>query len=126
MPAYLNQGLTDLRDAVKAKVTHVGVSTDTTAFNATQTAIDPANVGSTNNLIKSATKTDVDFQTFDATMTISGDTEFTNKAIGTIASLKGSTRTDAMNRIVRSQTIGVQAGDTFTIGVRHKQEDNSL
>lgn len=125
MPAYLSQGLTDLRNQVKALVTHVGVTTDNTAFSAAQTALDPANVGAANVLIKAATKADVDFQTFDATIAINGDTEFTNKTIWTIGSLKGATRVDALNRIVRSQGIGVQAGDSFTIGVRHKQEDNS-
>jgi hypothetical protein len=125
MPALLNQGLTDIRDAISSRVTHVGVATDQTAFAATQTALDPANAGAANLLIKAATDANVDFQTFDATISIDGTTEFTGKTIWTIGILDGSTRTDAMSRTVRSQGIGVQAGDTFTIGVRVKVEDNT-
>lgn len=125
MPAILNQGETVIRDAVKGVTSHVGVATDATAFAATQTALDPANGGSTNFLIKAATKADVDFQTEDYTISINGDTEMTNKAIATIGVLNGSARTNAMSRTVRTQTIGVQLGDLFTIGVRMKHEDNT-
>ncbi len=124
-PALLNQGITDIRDVIATRVTHVGVATDTTAFAATQTALDPANGGAANLLIKASTSANVDFQTVDETMTINGDTEFTGKTIMTIGILDGSARTDAMSRTVRSQGIGVQAGDTFTIGVRIQVTDAS-
>lgn len=123
MPAFLNQGLTDVRDALKSKVTHVGVSTDQTTFAAGQSDLSP-DAGATD-LIKSATETNVDFQTVDFTISIDGDSEFTNQTIWTIGILKGATSGDAMSRSVRSQGIGVQAGDSFTVGVRAKAEDNS-
>ena len=121
----LNQGLTALRDAVSTKVSHVGVATDTTAFSAAQTALDPANGGASNLLIKASSDANVDFQTVDCTMTITGTSEFTGKTINTIGILSGSTRTDVMSRTVRSVGIGVQAGDSFTIGVRVRVTDAS-
>lgn len=124
MPAaILNQGISDIRDAIATKVTHVGISTDSTAFSATQAALDPAAAGT--NLIKASSATNVDFQTVDETMTIDGTTEFTGLTIRTIGALKGATRTDVMTRTVRTAGIGVQAGDTFTIGVRLKVTDQS-
>lgn len=120
--ALLNQGITDVRTAITDKVTHVGVSTASDAFVASQTAIDPT---PGTNLIKAATKTVIDFQTVDFTMSINGTTEFTGSSIGTISILKGATRTDAMSRTVRAQGIGVAAGDTFTVGIRVKVTDQS-
>lgn len=127
MPAILTQGITDIREAVRTLVTHVGVATDATTFAAAQTAIDPANAGSTNYLIKPATKTVIDFQTMDYTMTIDGNTEFTNKSIMTISILKGALRTNAITRSVRGAGlgIGVQAGDLLTVGVRDRTQDDT-
>lgn len=123
--SILNQGLTDIRDSISTKVTYVGVSTDSTAFSASQTRLDPT--GTATNLIKSSTSENVDFQTVDEKITINGDSEFTNSAIMTIGALKGSAATDCITRSVRGTGlgIGVQAGDQFTIGVRFKVEDNS-
>lgn len=124
MPAaILNQGRTAIRDSLKTLITHVGVSTDSTAFAATQTALNPS--GSGTNLIKTSTETDVDLSTFDATMTIDGTTEFTGLVINTIGVLSGSAASNALTRSVRSVGIGVQAGDTFTIGLRVAVADNS-
>lgn len=125
MAALLTQGRTAIRDSLKTLISHVGIATDQTAFSAAQTALDPANGGSGNYLIKASTEANVDGDTFDATMTVNGDTEFTGKTIWTIGVLNGSTRTDALSRTVRSQGIGVQAGDSYTVGVRVKVEDNS-
>lgn len=125
MPAILNQGETVVRNAVKGVVSHVGVATDATAFNAAQTVLDPAGGGAANRLIKAAVKTDVDFQTEDYTITVDGTTEMTGKTIFTIGVLSGATTETAMTRSVRTQGIGVQAGDSFTIGVRLKHEDNT-
>lgn len=116
--SLLTQGLTAVRDSTKTLVTHVGVATDQTAFSASQTALDPANGGASNYLIKASTEANVDGVTFDATMSINGDSEFTNKTIWTVGVLNGSARTNALSRTVRTQGIGVQAGDSFTIGVR--------
>ncbi len=123
MPAILDIGKTAYRDAIAGITSHVGVSTDSTAFAVAQTAIDPAAAGT--NLIKAATKTNVDASTFDATMSISGSTEFTGLTIRTIAAHNGALRTNVLTRTVRSAGIGVQAGDVFTIGVRQQVQDNS-
>lgn len=118
--AILTQGLTALRDSLKTLVTHVGVATDQTAFSAGQTALDPANGGASNFLIKTSSEVNVDSVTFDASMSIDGDSEFTGKAIYTVGILNGSGRTAALSRSVRGSGlgIGVQAGDSFTIGAR--------
>lgn len=125
MPAILDNGLTAVRDALKTKITHVGVATDQTAFSSSQTVLDPANGGASNYLIKASTEADVTSVSFDASMTINGDSEFTNKTIWTIGVLDGSARTDAMSRTVRTQGIGVQAGDVFTVGVRITVSDET-
>lgn len=127
MPAaILDQGKTNIRDAIRGvaanAITHVGVSTATDAFVAAQTAIDPT---AGTNLIKAATFTVVAFDTLDCTISINGTTEFTGLSIRTISVLKGATRTDVISRSVRTVGIGVQAGDTFTIGVRYQVQDNS-
>lgn len=124
MPAaILNQGRAAIRDSLKTLVTHVGVSTDNTAFAATQTQLNPSGAGT--NLIKASTETNVDNNTFDATITIDGNTEFTGLVINTIGLLNGAAATNALTRSVRSAGIGVQAGDNFTIGVRVAVADNS-
>lgn len=127
MGAIHQQGRDIIRKAMKGtagnSVSHVGVATDTTAFNDSQTVLDPANGGAANFLIKAATATDADagsppdIQT-DFTISINGDTEMTNKNISTLGLQKGSARTDNISRTVRSNPIGVQAGDLYTIGVR--------
>lgn len=118
MPAILTQGTVAIRDALKTLVSHVGVATDQTAFNVAQTAVDPANGGSTNVLVKASTDADIGNGVFESTIPINGDTEMTGKNIYTISACDGATRTDALTRTVRSQPIGVQAGDLFTIGVQ--------
>jgi hypothetical protein len=121
--AILNQGKTAIRDALKTLITHVGITTDGTAFAATQTALNPS--GSGTNLIKAATKTDVDANTFDAQMSIDGTTEFTNQTINCISIQNSSAASNALTRVVRTAGIGVQSGDAFTIGVRVQVQDNS-
>lgn len=118
MPAAIaDQGKIDIRTSLKTLVTHVAVTTDNTAFAANQTACNPSNAGT--NLIKAATKTDVAASfAFDASITIDGTTEFTGLSINCISLMKGATRTDMLSRSVRTAGIGVQAGDTFTIGPR--------
>jgi len=124
--AILDIGKTNLRDAIRGvagnAVSHVGVSTASDAFAAAQTALDPT---AGTNLIKAATFTVVAFDTLDCTMSVNGTTEFTGLTIRTIGMLKGATRTDVISRSVRAAGIGVQAGDTFTIGVRYQVADNS-
>lgn len=124
MAAILNVGKTKIRDAIKTLITHVGVTDDNTTFDPTHTDLNPAG-GSTTNVIKSASISNVDSETFDATIVIDGSQEFTNKTINTIGSLDGATASDVLTRSVRSLGIGVQDGDIFTIGVRIKVEDNS-
>lgn len=127
--AILDQGKTNLRDALRGVagnfISHVGLATDATVFAANQTTVDPANAGAANLLIKAATFTVVDASTIDALISVDGTTELTGKQIATISLCKGATRTDAITRSVRSQTIGVQAGDVFNVGARYAVQDNS-
>ncbi len=124
MPAaILDQGRTAIRDSLKTLVTHIGLSTDSTAFNATQTALDPT--GSGTNLIKASTEVDVSASSFDATISVNGTTELTGQTIRTIAAMNGSARTNALTRSVRGAGIGVEAGDVFTIGLRFAISDAS-
>lgn len=122
--AILDKTRTDVRDLVKGLVTHVGLSTDSTAFAAGQTVLNP---GGGTNLIKTATKSNFDAFTFDATITVNGDTEFTGLVINTVGACKGGAAGDAMTRSVRGAGlgIGVQAGDNFTIGPRWGNTDAS-
>ncbi len=142
-----NQGLTFLRDTIKAAVTHVCISDDTTAFGATNTGINPG-AGTTSTHAKAATKTDIDFQTEDYSFTIDGTTFFTGKVINCIGIAKGTAirqatgtggthtidpsgsttvGTDLITRTLRGAGlgIGVQSGDLFTLAVRTIQQDNS-
>lgn len=125
MPALLDRGRTAIRDQLMTLITNVGVTSDNTAFAAAQTAIDPAGDVAANRLIKASAETIVDASTFDATMSINGDTEMTGKTIWTIAMMNGATRTDPLTRTVRTAGIGVQAGDVFTVGARVTVQDNS-
>lgn len=120
--AILNQGKLAIRNSLKTLVTHGAVSTDATAFNLTQTTVNP---GGGTNLIKTATNTDVDNNTFDSQITIDGTTEFTGQNINTISALNGAAATNALTRIVRTGPIGVQTGDLFTVGSRIQVQDNS-
>lgn len=139
--AIPTQGKTHIRDALKTLVTHVVVSDDSQAFNLADTGINPA-AGSTSTHVEAATDADVDASTFDSTITITGSTEFTNLSIRSIGVSKGTAirqatgaggthtgggtvGTDLITRSVRTLGIGVQAGDTFTIGVRTQVQDNS-
>jgi hypothetical protein len=147
MPALLVIGKTSIRDALKTLVSHVVVSDDSTAFLKTHTSINPSggatstHMGTSNETNRTVTDTD---DAFDATLTINGDTQFTGKVINCIGLAKGAAAratstgthtgtpatvgaTDLLSRSVRGAGlgIGVQAGDSFTIGVRFKVEDNS-
>lgn len=142
MPAaILNQGKTAIRDALKTLVTHVAVSDDNAAFAAAATGVNPS-AAATSTHVEAAADTDVDANTFDATITIDGTTEFTGKSIFAIGVAKGLgvraatgaggvhtgggiVGTDQITRSVRTLGIGVQAGDVFTIGVRLQVQDNS-
>lgn len=144
MPAaLLQQGSTSIRDALKTLITHVCVSDDTTAFADTQTGINP-NATGTSTHVEAATDADVDYRTFDSSITITGASEFTGKVINSIGVAKGSAirsatgsggshtgggtvGTDTISRSVRSAGlgIGVQSGDSFTLAVRVQTQDNS-
>jgi hypothetical protein len=125
--AILDQGKTAIRDALKTLVTHLSFASDSTAFSGAQVVVNPSGAGTV--LTKAATKTDVDGSTVDFTAQINGTTEFTNGQIATLALAKGTAVTgagrDTLTRTVRSQTIGVQAGDLYTLGVRATVQDNS-
>jgi hypothetical protein len=124
VPALLNRYRTALRDSEKTRVTHVAVSDDSVAFSGTQTQVNPTG-GATVVVIKAATKTDVDFATFDATISVgSADATLAGKSIRTISACDGSATTNALSRSVRSQGIGIEtSGDSFVIGVRLANSD---
>jgi hypothetical protein len=142
MPAaLLNQGKTSIRDSLKTLVTHIVVADDNTAFDATHTGINPA-AGATSTHVEAATDVDVDGNTFDSSITITGASEFTGKEIKAIGIAKGSAirsatgaggshtgggtvGTDTLSRTVRTLSIGVESGDTQTITVRSQVQDNS-
>lgn len=123
MPVLLDQGKTAIRDSLKTLVTHIGLASDSTAFAANQTRLNPSSAGTV--LIKASTETNVDAATFDAAISIDGTTEFTNATIFTIGLMNGSAATNALSRTVRTQGIGVQAGDVFDVGVRVVVQDNT-
>lgn len=139
--AILGQGKTAIRDVLKTLISHVVVSDDNAAFNVTQTGINPT-AAATSTHVEAATDADVDANTFDSTITITGSSEFTDKSIFAIGVAKGSAirsatgsggthtgggtvGTDTISRAVRTLGIGVQSGDTITIGVRTQVQDNS-
>lgn len=142
MPAAIpDQGKTHIRDSLKTLVTHVCVSDDSQAFAVGDTGINPA-AAATSTHVEASTETNVDGATFDATITITGATEFTDKSIRSIGVSKGLgiraatgaggthtgggvVGTDLITRSVRALGIGVQSGDTYTIGVRLQVQDNS-
>lgn len=139
--AILNQGKTAIRDALKTLITHVVVSDDSTAFDAAHTGINP-NATGTSTHVEAATDSDVDGNTFDSLITITGSSEFTDKSIYAIGVAKGAAirsatgsggthtgsgtvGTDTLSRAVRTLPIGIQSGDTMTIGVRTQVQDAS-
>lgn len=122
MAAFLEQGITDIRDAVAGVISHVGVAEDNTAFNAAQTTLNP---GGGDVYIAAASKSNVDFDTKDYSIAVTSN-EFGGKFINTIGVLKGAAATDALSRAVRSFGIGVEpANDTYNLSVRLTHEDNT-
>lgn len=121
--AFLTQGLTGIRDGLKTTYPNVGLASDNTAFAATQTRLNPSTAGTV--LSKAATFTDLTATSYRATITINGNTEFTNATIFTVGILKSADPTTAGSRSVRTAGIGVQAGDSFTIGVEIAVSDVS-
>ena len=120
MAAFLQQGTTAIRDAVADVFTHVGVTDDDTAFNATQTALNPSG-GDV--FIAAATKTDVDFATKDYAIQVTS-ADFGGRFINAIGIMTGNTASDAASRAVRELGIGVEsANDTFNLAVRLEHQD---
>lgn len=118
-------GLITIRNLLKTGFApSVGITDDSAAFNASQTTLNPTG-GTTTALVKTATITNVDNVTFDATITVTGATEFTGKQIWAVGPCTSNANTAAQGRIVRSLSIGVQSGDVYTIGVRTALSDVS-
>jgi hypothetical protein len=121
--AFLNNGLTGIRDGLKTTYPQIGLASDNTAFAATQTRLNPSAAGTV--LIKAATFTDLTPTSYRGTISVNGSTEFTNATIFTVGICKTTDPTTAGSRSVRTQGIGVQAGDSFTIGVEIAVSDIS-
>lgn len=126
MPAAIyTVGKTAIRDLLKTGFSpSIGVSDDNIAFNVAQTSINPTG-GATTALVKTATIADVDASTYDATISINGTTEMTGKNIYSIGACTSNAASAAKSRTVRSNPIGVQTGDLYTIGLRIGTADNS-
>jgi len=142
MPAaLLTQGITAIRDSLSTLITHVTFSDATLAFSAAHTGI---NATDTNKsvLVKAATDTVIDAATIDSLVTIDGTTEFTSKSIFSIGVSKGlavlqtalgtgtgygspTVGTDTLSRTVRTLAIGVQPGDSYSLGIRSTVTDQS-
>ncbi len=122
MPAFLKTGLTDVRDAIKALITHVGVTDDGAAFDDDHTRLNPTE-GATSNYIAAATKTDVDFRTVDYQFVVTS-ANFGGKFVRAIGILKGAAATDAISRSVRTLALGIEPqNETLTIAVRVQDQD---
>lgn len=122
MPAaLLTQGRTAIRDALKTLVSHVGIATDSTAFAAGQTTLNPSGAGT--NIIKPSTEVDVDASTFDASISVSSADG--TGLFRTVGVLNGAAAANALSRSVRTNGIGIDAGDSYTIAVRAAVQDNS-
>lgn len=126
MPAAIyTVGRTAIRNLLKTGFSpSIGVSDDQADFAAGQTSVNPTG-GATTALVKTATITDVDANTYDATITINGTTEMTDKNIYSISACTSNSSAAAQSRTVRTNPIGVQTGDLFTLGLRIGNADNS-
>lgn len=121
MPAMLTQGLTSARDILKTWVTHVGISTNSTAFNVAQTELNPGGTGT--NRIEASTEANVDAVTFDASINVTG-AEVTGSFF-TVGILDGAAATDALSRSVRDNAIGIDPDDSYDIAVRVAVSDTT-
>lgn len=127
--AILQVGKTTIRDILKTSFSpSIGVSDDSAAFAVGQTSVNPTG-GATTALVKTATITNVDANTYDATIAINGSTEMTNKKLYTVAACSSNSAAAAQSRSVRGTApdvgIGVAPGDVYTIGLRVTVADNS-
>lgn len=123
MPAIHDQGLNKVLVHLRTLLSHVGVSTDNTAFAAGQTRLNPSAAGT--NLILAATNSNVDNDTDDYTINVTS-ANFGGNTIFTIGAQDGGLATDNISRSVRTNGIGVEpAGDDFTVGIRLSDSDQS-
>lgn len=123
MAAIHNQGLNKILVQLRTLVSHVGVSTNNTAYSTADTRLNPGATGT--NQITAATNTNVDNDTDDYTISVTSGT-FGGNNIYTIGAMDGATATDNVSRSVRTNPIGVEAaGDSFTVGVRLSVSDQS-
>lgn len=122
MAAIHSQGLNKILVHLRTLVSHVGVSTDSTAFGVGNTDLSP---GAGTDLILSATNSNVDNDTDDYTINVTS-ANFGGNTIFTIGAMDGATSGDNISRSVRTNGIGVESsGDDFTVGVRLSVSDQS-
>jgi basic membrane lipoprotein Med (substrate-binding protein (PBP1-ABC) superfamily) len=123
MAAITNQGLNKSLIHMRTLLTNVGVSTDQTAFSASDTDLSP-NAGATD-LIATASVTNVSNAVDDYTIAVNSG-NFGGNTIYTIGAMNGSASSDNVSRSVRTNGIGVESvGDSFTIGFRLTVSDQS-
>lgn len=139
--AILTQGISAIRDSISTLITHVTFSDATVAFSAAHTGINATDANKSV-LVKAATDTVIDSATIDSLVSIDGTTEFTGKSITSIGVSKGTAvlqtalgtgtgygaptvGTDTLSRTVRTLGIGVQSGDSYSLGIRSAITDQS-
>lgn len=122
MPAIHNQGLNKVLVHLRTLISHVGVSTDNTAFAVGQTDLSP---GAGTDLILAASNANVDNDTDDYTINVTS-ANFGGNTIFTIGAMDGGASTNNISRSVRTNGIGVEpSGDDFTVGVRISVSDQT-
>lgn len=122
MAAYHQKGRTAIRDFLEGLFTHVGLAEDTTAFNDSQTVLNP---GGGTSYIAAATASNVDADTNDYAITVTS-AQYGDVDVATVGLNNGSAVDDTISRQVRSRTIGIEAAnDQLTIAVRVQTQDAS-
>ena len=129
MPAIHEKGRSRIRDVLKAALKHVGLSTDTTAFDDADTVLDPANGGAGTLIIKEGVVTDIDANTYRTTISINnrgpGNDEFEDVDVATIGLLGSADRNDTVSRTLRTRTVGLEDNDLADFAVDVIVEDNT-
>lgn len=123
MPGIHQQGRTKIRDHLRTLYSHVGVSTNNTAFGDGDTQLNPGGTGT--NLILAASQAVFDANSDDYTINVTSG-NFGGNTIFTIGAMDGGAATNNISRLVRTNGIGVEsAGDDFTVGFRSIVSDET-
>lgn len=108
--AIPQEGRTRIRDAVSAIVSHLVISTDSTAFSDGDTTASP---GGGTEIVKAVTSSTVDANTSRHEASVTG-ADGTGQ-FPTVALLTSSSSADLLTRYLRTNPIGIDADDEYTI-----------